>query len=156
MDETSFTAMDTASAILALSKAAWRLGLSISKLDQDTKIVDTSLKYLAGDVKSLGNECDLVYAELEEGVRKSEKTSSLPDNVESKIWKCLATQVKETCQTMQELESFVRCFKEESTFVNQTQRQRKLDENREQITSIRIKIRRHTNNLCTVLLLINT
>ena len=84
----------------ALSKAAWRLGLSISKLDQDTKIVDTSLKYLAGDVKSLGNECDLVYAELKEGASKSEKTSPLPDNVESKIWKCLVTQVRETCQTI--------------------------------------------------------
>ncbi len=61
------TAVGTASAVLAVSKAAWRLGISLSKLDQDTKIFDSTVKNLAGEVKSLGNECDLVYAGVGRG-----------------------------------------------------------------------------------------
>jgi len=149
--------MGTASAILALSKAAWKLGISLSKLDQDTKIVDTSVKNLAIEVRSLSNECDLVYAELEEVVNNSETGSPLPDDVDGRMWKCLVTQVEETSWTMQELELFVKSVRgEESSFVGQAQRQRKLDKSRDQIASIRTKVWRHTDNLCTSLLLMNT
>lgn len=57
---TPFTAVGTAAAVLALSKAGWKLGNSLSKLAQDTKIVDTTVENLAGEVKSLGNDCDLI------------------------------------------------------------------------------------------------
>lgn len=53
MVATPFTAMGTASAVLALSKAAWKLGSSLSKLEQDTKIVDTAVKNLAGSSSRL-------------------------------------------------------------------------------------------------------
>lgn len=152
-----FTAVGTASAVLALSKAAWKLGSSLSKLDQDTKIVDTTVKNLAREVKSLGNECDLVYAELEEVVSKSETGSPLPYDVDGRIWNCLVTQVEETSRTIQELELFVKSVRgEESSFIDQAQRQRKLDKSKDQIASIRIKVCRHTDNLHTTLLLINT
>lgn len=154
---TSFTAVGTASAVLALSKAAWKLGSSLSKLDQDTKIVDTTVKNLAGEVKSLGNEYDLVYAELEEVVSKSEAGSPLPYDAGGRMWDCLVTQVEETSRTMQELERFVKSVRgEESSFVGQAQRQRKLDKSKNQIAGIRTSICRHTDNLRITLLLIKT
>ena len=154
---TTFTAMGTASAVLALSKAAWKLGTSLSKLDQDTTIVDTTIKNLAGEVKSLGNECDLVYAELEEVVSESETVSRLPYDFDGRIWNCLVTQVEEASRTIQELELFVESVRgEESSFIGQAQRQRKLDKSKDQIASIRTKVCRQTGNLCTTLLLINT
>ena len=157
MENISLTAVGTASAILVLSKAAWKLGSSLSKLDQDTKVVDTSVKNLAGEVKSLGNECDLVYAELEEVVSKDETGSPLPDDVDGRMWNCLVTQVEETSRTMQELDLFVNSVRgEESSFTGQAQRQRKLDKSKDQIASIRTKVWRHTDNLSTTRLLINT
>lgn len=154
---TPFTAVGTASAVLALSKAAWKLGSCLSKLDQDTIIVDTTVKTLAGEVKSLGNECDLAYAELEEVVSQSETGSPLPYDVDGRVWNCLVTQVEETSRTMQELELFVNIVRgEESSFVGQVQRQRKLDKSKDQIASIRTKVCRHTDNLRITLLLINT
>lgn len=151
------TALGIASAVLALSKAAWKLGISLSKLDQDTKIVDSTVKNLAGEVKSFGNICDLIYAELEEVVSKNETVSSLPFDVDGRIWDCLATQVEETSQTTQELEQFVKSVRgQESDFIGQAQRQRKLDKSNDQIASIKTKVCRHTDNLRTTLLLIKT
>jgi hypothetical protein len=154
---TQFTAVGTASAVLALSKAAWKLGSSLSKLEQDTKIIDTEIKDLAGEVKSLGNECDLIYAELEEVVSKSEVGSHQPYGIDDKMWICLAMQVEETSRTMQELESFVKSFRvEESSSIGQIERQRKVDQSKDQIANIRTNIYRQTGNLRTTLLLINT
>lgn len=154
---TAFTAVGTASAVLALSKAAWKIGISLSRLDQDTKIVDTTVKNLAAEVKSLANECDLVYGDLDEVVSRGETGSPPPYDVDGRIWNCLAAQVEETSQTVQELELFVQSFRrEESSFIGQAQRQRKLDQNNDQIAGIRTKVCRHTDNLRTTLLLINT
>ena len=154
---TPFTAVGTASAVLALSKTAWKLGSSLSKLDQDTKIIDTMVKNLAEEVKSLGNEYDLVYAELDEVVSKNETGSTLPYDVDGRIGNCLIMQVEETSRTMQDLELFIESVRgEESNFVGQVQRQRKLNKSKDQIASMRIKVDRHTNDLRTTLLLINT
>ena len=157
MVATPFTAVGTASAVLSLSKAAWKLGSSLSKLDQDTKILGTTVNALAWDVKSLGNECDLVYAELEEVVGKNGTGSPPPYDVDGTIWNCLATQVEETSRTMQELEVFVKGVREEeSGFIGQAQHQRELNKSRNQIASIRTRVCRHTDNLHTLLSLINT
>ena len=153
---TPFTAVGTASTVLALSKAAWKLGTSLSKLDQDSEIVDTTVKNLAGEVKSLGNECELVYAVLEEVSSKSGTGSPLPYDVDGRMWSCLVTQVEETSRTIQELELFVKSVREEeSNLIGQPQRQRKRDKSKDQIASIRIKVCWHTDNLRTMLLLIN-
>lgn len=154
MGVTPFTAAGTASAVLALSKAAWKLGSSLSNLHQDTRIVDTTVRNLAEEIKSLGNECDLAYAELEEIVSKSERGSPPPYDVDGRIWNCLATQVEETSRTIKELELFVKSARgEKFNFIGQAQRQR---ESRDQIAGIRTKVCRHTGNLRTTLLLINT
>ncbi|ERF70971.1 hypothetical protein EPUS_09042 [Endocarpon pusillum Z07020] len=150
------TAVGTTSAVLALSKAAWKLGISLSKLDHDTRIVDTTVDNLARKVKSLGNECDLVYAELE-GIISQSQIGSAPYDIDDRIWNCLATQVEETSQTIQELELFVKSVRgEDSGFIGQAQRQKKLDKTKNQIASIRTKVCRHTDNLRTTLLLIHT
>ena len=154
---TPVTAVGAASAVLVLSKVAWKLGSSLLKLDQDIKIVDTTIKNLAGEVKSLGNECDLIYAELEDVVSNSETGSPLPDNIDGRMWDCLVTQVEETSRTLQELELFVKSVRGEvSNFAGHAQRQKKLDKSKDQISSIRTKVFRHTDNLRTTLLLINT
>lgn len=154
---TSFTAVGTAAAVLALSKAAWKLGSCLSKLDQDTQIVDATVKNLAAEVKSLGNECDLVHAELEEVGSKRETGSPLPCDVDGRMWNCLVTQVEETSRTMQELALFVKSVRgEESSFIGQAQRQRKLDKSKDQIACIRTKVCTHTDNLRATLLLLNT
>ena len=149
-----FTAAGTASAVLALSKAAWKLGSSLSNLHQDSRIVDTTVRNLAEEIKSLGNECDLAYAELEEIVSRSETGSPPPYDVDCRIWNCLATQVEETSRTIKELELFVKSVRgEKFNFIGQTQRQR---ESKDQIAGIRTRVCRHTDNLRTTLLLINT
>lgn len=151
------TTVGTASAVLALSKAAWKLGSSLSKLDQDTKTVDATVKNLAEETRSLSNECDLVYAELEEVVRRGETGSPPLDDVDGRMWKCLEMQVEEISRTMQQLELFVKSVRgEESTFIGQAQRQRKLDKSKDQIAGIGTDVCRHTVNLRTMLLLINT
>ena len=151
------TAVGTASAVLELSKAAWKLGIFLSKLGWDTETVDDTLGNLAGEVKSLGNQCDLVYAELEDLLSKSETASPPPYDVDSRIWDCLATQVEETSRTVQELELFVKSVSgEESDFIDQAQRQRKLDQSKDQIACVRTKVCRHTDNLHATLLLIDT
>ncbi len=149
MVATPFTAVGVASGVLALSKAAWKLGSSLSKLNQDTNIVDASVQNLAAEVKSLANECDLVYAELEEVASKAETAAPPLDDVDGRMWNCLATQVEESSRTMHELDLFVKNFRgEESSFIGPAQRQRN------QIASIRTKVGRHTDNLRTTRLLI--
>jgi hypothetical protein len=153
----AFTAVDAASAALGLSKAAWKLGSSLSKLDQATTIVDTTVNNLAGDVRSLANECDLAYTELEEGVRNSETGTPPSYLVDGRLWNCLATQVDEISRTLQELELFVTSIREEnSSLIGHSQRQRRLDKSKDQIASSRTKICRHTYNLHATLLLITT
>ena len=156
MEMNQRTAVDTISAVLALSKAAWKLGSFLLKLDQDTKLIDTSVKDLAGEVKSLGNECDLVYAELEDVGSKSVIGSPLPNDVDGRMWNCLGTQVEDMNRAMQDLEIFVKTFPGyESTFLGQAQRQKKLDQSRNQIAGMRTMVWRHTDNLRATLLLIN-
>ena len=147
----------TASAVHALSKTAWRLGSTLSKLNHEAITVETAVRNLGGEVRSLSNECDLVYDNLEEVASKSETGSPPPYDVDGTVWNCLATQVEETGQTLQELELFVKSLAVgNSSFNSQAQRQRKLDKSKDQVASIRIRICRHTNNLHTTLLLINT
>lgn len=154
MGVTPFTAAGTASAVLELSKATWKLGSSLSNPHQDTRIVDTTVKNLAEDIKSLGNECDLVYAELEEIVSKSETSSPPTYHLDGRIWNCLATQVEEASRTIKVLEQFVKSDRGgKFNFIGQAQRQR---ESKDHIAGIRTKVCRHADTLRTTLLLINT
>ena len=154
---TPFTAVGTASTVLALSKAAWKLGSSLSKLNQNAPIVDKTARNLAVEVKSLGNECDLIYAELDEVVSKSETGSPLPYDVDGKIGNCLLTQLEETSRTLQELELFVKSVqKKEPNVIDQAQRQRKLDETQDLFARIQKNVCSHRDELRITLLLINT
>jgi len=48
--------VNIAAAILALSKIAWKLSISLSNLNSDAKPYHTALLKLAGEVRPLGNE----------------------------------------------------------------------------------------------------
>jgi hypothetical protein len=152
--------VDTASAVQALSKAAWRLGSALSKLDHDAKPGDSALKDLAGEVKSLSDECDLIYGKLEEVEGKSNNGSPPPYDGDGRMWDCLATQVRESGQTLQELELFVRSVRmeeaEEASLVYHPQHLVQLNKSKGQIEAMGTDVRRHTDNLRTTLLLIQT
>ena len=96
---TTSPAAGIASTVLALSKAAWRLGASLSKLDHEYRSPDTILKSLADGIRSLSDECDLLHAELE-GIKVNTEVVSFPSHETShRLWNCLATEVKETSET---------------------------------------------------------
>jgi len=155
MAATTFTASGTTSAVLALGKASWRIGIALSNLDEDADIVGVKVKDLSGEVKALGNECDLIYATLEE---LDGATGPSPmTGVDSAMWDCLGTQVDEACRTVHELELFVRIVKgEETRFIGQAQRSRRLDKSKDRIAETGIRVVRHTNAFRLTLLLIDT
>jgi len=153
---TPLAAASIAPAILSLSKRAWKLGAAISKLDQYSEVTDTTVTVLTESVKSFGNECDLVYAELEMAMGSRDAGSPLLHYVDAKTWYCLETQAKETSQTMHELEAFVeRIGSEQSYFIGRAQRPLTLSQNKKDIGGVQIRLCRHTDNLRTILLLIN-
>jgi hypothetical protein len=160
MGDTSFTPVDTAAAVLALSKATWRLGTSLSKLDHDAKPVDSALKNLAEDTKSLSTECDLIHAKLEEVASRNKHGSHSPYVGDGKMWTYLATQVHETGQTIRDLELFVKGVRmeetEEASLVCHPQHLVQLNKSRDQIQEMGNDVRRHTDNLRITLLLIQT
>lgn len=153
----SLTAVSMASAILALSKASWRQGSILSNLDQETSIVNSTVRELAEELKSLGNACDILYADLEELVTRSQTASSLPYDPDGQLWACLATQMEETSQAIQRLEHVLRSFRgNDVNCTSQAQYQRNVDLNQHQTASIRTQICRNTENLQITHLLVKT
>lgn len=154
---TSYTAARTTSAILYLSKRAWRLGIVLSKIDQGTEALDTSAAILTEEVKTLGLECDLVYAELETVTDSDGTNASLLNDIDGRIWRTLETLVQETDLTMKELESFVKRNRgAQPSGFGQPQQQRRFERNKEQISGIRTEVCRHTDCLHAISLLVNT
>lgn len=150
-------AADIASATLLLSKQAWKLGISLSKLEQNAELVGTTAKVLIEDVKALGFESDLLYAELEEALSKSETDPRLIYRVNDRVWSCLEQQVEEIGRTIRELGDFIKSIRGQGFHpTNYNQRKRKQDEMEEEIAHFRIGVCRHTDNLQAILLTINT
>jgi hypothetical protein len=140
---TSMAAASIAPEVLALSKRAWKLGAALSKLNQYVKVVDTTATVLTETVKSLGNECDLVYAELEAAISGREAGPPLLHYNDATTWHCLEMHIKETGRTLLELEAVVR------------ERSQTLIQTNANVEGIRIRLCRHTENLRTVLFLIS-
>jgi len=100
------TPVNTAAAILTLSKVAWKLSISLSNLNSDAKPSHTILLNLADEVRSLGNECYQIHLKLQEIANGAETGSPPPYDGDGRIWASLATQLQEISQTIHELESF--------------------------------------------------
>ncbi|CAA9962034.1 Ank-2 multi-domain protein [Pyrenophora teres f. maculata] len=151
------TPVNTSAAILALSKVAWRLSISLSNLLLDAKPGHTALLDLAGEVRSLGNECYQIHLKLQEIANNTETGSPPPYDGDGRIWASLAIQIQETSQTIQELESFEKSFKaeerEDSSPVFQSAQ---LEKSENKIEEMENSVRRHSDNLRTTLLLIQT
>jgi hypothetical protein len=149
-------AVTTASAVLALSKATWRVGVSLSTLSEDDNSHGFTIKDLATEVKSLGVECDLTYAILDEVEDRSKRASTATHNVGNRLWECLTMQVEESSSTIQELKLFVKILRgEETRFIGQAQRLRKLDKGRDKIVTTRTRVARHVDDFRFTLLLID-
>jgi hypothetical protein len=156
MATTPFTATGAASDIFTLSKAAWKLGSSLTKLDRYSGI-DEGVKGLVDETKALSYECDLVHTELEEVQHKIENGIPPPHTVDGRIWKCLSVQVEETRRTIHELQWFVEDFRaDDSSVIGQVQSSRRLDESKAQVAKFEAQVRRHTLNFTTTLLLLKT
>lgn len=154
---TTFTPAGTVPGVLELSKTAWKTGISISKFEHDDKIVESTIKDLAGELKSLGNECDLIYGKLEGVTYRIEKTSPPPYDVDDRVWKCLAMQAEDASETLQELEGFMKTLRiNEPRFVNEVYRLRRSDRSKTQIAQIRTKIWRHSEHMRATMQLIET
>jgi hypothetical protein len=146
----------TSSAVLTLSKAAWSVGLSLSTLNEDADIIGSTVQDLAAEVKSLGVECDQAYTTIGEVVDKKAKSSSSTQSTDDTAWDCLAIQVDDALRMLQELEHFTKIVKGEDTrFIGQAQRLRRLAKSQEKIAHTRSRVTRHTIDLRFTLLLIN-
>lgn len=157
MNSFAMTAASTTSAVLSLGKQAWKLGIALSKLDQETKDSEITFQSLTDGIKSLGIECDLVYAGLDAILNRSEREPPPLYNIDERSWSCLDSHIEKIKQTFQELEMFVaRVRGERSSFYGGVLRQRTLDECKDHIGAFRTKVCRHADNLQTMLLLINT
>jgi hypothetical protein len=139
----SMAAASIAPEVLALSKRAWKLGAALSKLDQYVQVANTTATVLTETVKSLGNECDLVYAELESAMSGGEAGSPLLHHNDATTWHCLEMHTKETGRTLNELEAIVR------------ERPQTLIQTNANAEGIHMRLCRHTDNLRTILLLIS-
>ena len=149
-------AVDVAASVLSISEAAWKLATSLSRLSQHARYVDTTIQDLAGDVKSLSNQCNLVYAEIEAGASKSRIESPTARDASERIWGCLEAQVEEIGRTMQELNSFIGNKEEEKSANNaKAHHPWKANNRQEHVVRIGTKVRRHNDNLHTTRLLID-
>lgn len=149
------TIESAASAVLTLREAASRLEISISKLDQNNQVVDSTIKILAEHVNLLCNSCDILYAGVDELAKRSE--SPPPFGTDTSIWRCLTTQLEETSHTIRESNLFIQSIGEERLdYIGQAQSWRILEKTQDQIPKITAKVRRHKENLNNTLILINT
>jgi hypothetical protein len=146
----------TTSAVLALSKAAWRTGLSLSALNEDADIIDPAVRELAKEVNLLGIECGQAFTTLA-GV--TDKKLTAPPSIQpadDTPWHCLAIQVDEASRMIQEVEHMINIVRgEDARFIGQAQHLRKLDKIKEKVAHTRIRVTRHIIDLRFTLLLIN-
>ena len=150
------TAIGTAAAVLDLGKLVWKLGTALVKLYQDTKCIDRTVKELADEVKALGDECDLVYSELEVVISTPSGGEPSPYDVDGRLWGCLHAKVEECKITVDSLGSIVQSVSIRSAdFIAQTQRQLKLNHSRDDMARLRERIKSHTDGLRMVLLMVN-
>jgi hypothetical protein len=142
--------------VLTLSKAAWSVRLSLSTLNEDADIVGSAVQDLAAKAKTLGIECDQAYNTIRQIADKEATSSPWIQIADNTPWDCLAIQVDEALRMIQELEHFIKIVRKEDTrFVGQSQRLRKLDESKEKIAHARARVTRHIIDLRFTLLLIN-
>lgn len=150
------TNLSTAAAVLALGKTAGRVGASLSTLSDHIEIFGFEIEDLAGDVKSLGIECDLIYATLDEAVVQGQTAMTTKQDTETRLWACLGLHVEETAASLRELQMFVNTVREEQVRRNmQTQAPRRLDLCEERIKSLRSRLTRHVDNFRLTLFLVD-
>jgi hypothetical protein len=149
-------AIAPASAVLALSKATWRVGVSLSTLDDYVDDLGFTVKDIAAEVKSLGVECDLTYAILDEVKEKSERALAATNSVYHRLWESFAMQAEESSATIQDLDLFAKVLRgEETRYIGQAQRLRKLDKSKDKMATTRARIARHVDDFRFTLLILD-
>ncbi|KAH7073058.1 hypothetical protein BKA63DRAFT_56665 [Paraphoma chrysanthemicola] len=148
---------DLSTRVFALGKTAWKVGITLSNLDDNIETNGFAVTDLTEDVKSLGNVCDVAYARLEDVRKRNDARSILPAELIHRIWACFAAQVDATSHAIEELNQFVRFVRGENTeTIGQAQCTRRLEKSSKQLPDPRTNIGRHAESLSVALQLIIT
>jgi hypothetical protein len=137
----------TASTLLALSKAVWRVVEALPALKEDFDILGFTVDELAAEIKSFGLQCESAHATLEE----RDTAQSVP-GVDKRLWDCLAMQVDEASRTIQVLELFIKNIRREETRCLGTGQ---LEKSKEITATTKARVVRHVDDLTFTMILIN-
>lgn len=148
---TQLTATSIATSVLTSSNAASKLGLAISKLDQEIKLAHLALNELAEEVRFLSNQCDLLHAELQKAAATDTTEPSPPSDIVARTWICFAAQVEEIHGTIHEGERLIETFKE--NYPGSPKYRWDPSQSKDQIVTITSHVCRHTNSLRTSVLI---
>ncbi|KAK6369968.1 hypothetical protein LTR64_005207 [Lithohypha guttulata] len=148
--------MSIASAVLALSKTASRLSAFLLRLDGNELSADDSLKNLAVDVQSLARECDSIFIALKELMSKHKSQVPPHNEIDSKVWSCLATVVQATSRTIQQTELVAKNIAGyPGNITTPSQHEIQMGRGKDQIACMQTEIYRHNRNLHAMRLLTN-
>lgn len=156
MAVTTSTAIGTAANLLALSKTAQRLEISLTNLELDASLADPFVRSLVEGIRSLGAACAKLYNKLDtlDDTYATVVPTSCARNDE--IWDCLAVQARDVESTIQELGTVVEDLGEQNTdLVVWTQRLPGFVRCMARFEVVKNKIIRHNTVLIMTLLLIN-
>lgn len=157
MSDSYETAIATNSAALVLSKTAWTVGLTLSKLARETTCTELCLISLVDDVKVLGNECDRIYVESSELLKHKRSNSNHRIDVDENVWSCLAQQIGELEKLMRQLEKLIGDIdRNNRDLVGQLWEASKAEKYRDHLAYIRTYICKYTVDLHTTLSLMKT
>ncbi|QDS74801.1 hypothetical protein FKW77_002194 [Venturia effusa] len=136
--------------LLALSKAAWKIGFAITALDHETG-VDETLKKLADEARSFSTVCDSVHTELNEVEGKIEAVTPAPYSIGGRIWDCLTIEAQESRQLLNEMELFMQSLRERET---SSAGRPEWHKNKPEVADFVSQVSRRAENFRTTLLLI--
>jgi len=131
------TILKTTSAVLDLSKAAWKLENELYRLYKDTQHVDETVRTLEAEIKALANACDLICVQMQPFLGSTVVPSKRQHDQDGRLWQCLSRQVDECNDTLSDLQRVLDSVAEEGTNVfAQMKRQIRLNTNKDNIERI--------------------
>ncbi|KAF2848061.1 hypothetical protein T440DRAFT_481142 [Plenodomus tracheiphilus IPT5] len=148
--------VESTATLLSLSRTAWKLGLSLSKLSQHVEFLDTIVSDLAAEAKALSVACDFLYCRLKELAEGSTVMPTGFRGCDTEIWDCLTSQLSIIGDITVELDHFVKSnARLDSPDVQRLQYLTRPGTQRNVILALQTKISRHSDDLTMTLLLIN-
>jgi len=157
------SAAHIAGTALSVAKSAWDVGTQLYMFVQNAKNLDNNLQSLAGEVRALGQACNVVGTRLESIVKErddeTERDTGLQEQ-NKQLWFCLEGQISDCQSTVLQLQEAVKCanrdFNKDVTFINQAIRQIKLNMKTKDISDARARIQSQFSCLQLLLQVVTT